>query len=112
MSAPRTRNTADLVISIIVILIVVCAAPVLMLLGGFSTMASDMCVSHPCNDSMMNAGAMIAIFATPVVAFLGIVVTVVMLVLKRLGSFWALGTLGLVIATAVGGVALVTASVG
>ena len=110
-AAPSQRSTVDLVMSIMLMLGVVCAAPLLMFLGGFSAMASDSCMSQTCNYSMLNAGVMIAIFATPVVGIVGIIVTIVMLARRRLGSLWALGTLVLVFATALGGVGLVGVSV-
>jgi hypothetical protein len=101
----------DLVISIFVLVGGVLVLGVLSVFSLFLPMASDPCGSVTCNEGQITTGFLVALVAPAAIFLIAIILTVVRLVLRRVGFWIALVGLALALAGWGAGVALVAGAV-
>ncbi|WP_231374498.1 MULTISPECIES: hypothetical protein [unclassified Leifsonia] len=102
----------DLVTSIILLVFAVVVAAILTFAAFFLAFASDPCgASTVCDTDRMGVGFVIALFGPGVVTLITVVVTVVLLIVRRI-SFWVpIAGILLAVGVWVGGAALVISGV-
>lgn len=112
--APARRPVVvwDLVTSIILLVFAVVVAAILTFAAFFLAFASDPCgASTVCDTDRMGIGFVIALFGPGVVTLIMVVVTVVLLIVRRI-SFWVpIAGILLAVGVWVGGAALVISGV-
>ncbi|WP_231918771.1 MULTISPECIES: hypothetical protein [unclassified Leifsonia] len=112
--APARRPVVvwDLVTSIILLVFAVVVAAILTFAAFFLAFASDPCgASTVCDTDRMGIGFVIALFGPGVVTLITVVVTVVLLIVRRI-SFWVpIAGILLAVGAWVGGAALVISGV-
>ncbi|MFD1715052.1 DUF6264 family protein [Amnibacterium flavum] len=86
-AAARTRRTWDLVLSIVLLVVLVGFGAIAAFAGAFLAFASDPCTAQTCDYDLLNAGVLTAMLSPVVIALIAIIVTVLLLVRRRL-AFW------------------------
>ncbi|WP_246854620.1 hypothetical protein [Naasia sp. SYSU D00057] len=108
----RPLRTWDLVLSIVLLLLTAGLGLLLLVMSPFLVMASDPCGSGvQCDLDQMGVGFGIALLGPVLVVVAGIVVTVVLLVLRRLAFWVPLVTSALAAGVFVLGLALIIGAV-
>jgi len=83
----RSSRTWDIVLTIVFLVLLPLAALAASYAGLFLAFASDACGVQNCNSDLMNLGLWSAVISPWVVLLIGVVVSIVLLVKRRL-AFW------------------------
>lgn len=110
---PRPRRTWDVVLTIILLLLAVVAAIIGSFLGVFLAFASDACgASVECNTDQIATGMLIAMGGVWVPLIAAVVVSIVLLVRRRLAFWVPLAGIALIAGVFAAGAGLVFAASG
>lgn len=111
-AALRPRRTWDVVLTIILLLIAIVVTIIASFLGVFLAFASDSCVVNDCNYDAIGAGMYIAMGGVWLPLIAAVVVSIVMLVRRRLAFWVPLAGIALIAAVFAAGAGLVFAAAG